>query len=81
MNPTIRGAVISKTIWINVGLAVLSGLELMSSQITTMLGPKWAAGLVMLGALTNVGLRAYTTMSLAEKGQRSLDRQAEKPDA
>ena len=77
MNPTLRGALASKTIWINVGLAVLSGLELMSSHITTLLGPKWAAALVMLGALTNVGLRAYTTMSLADKGQQALDRQAD----
>jgi hypothetical protein len=77
VNPTIRGALASKTIWINVFLAVLSGLELMSSQITTMLGPKWAAGLVMLGALTNVGLRAYTSLSLAEKGQLAIDRKAE----
>lgn len=77
MNPTVRGVITSKTIWVNTFLAVLSGLELMSSHITTLLGPKWAAGLVMVGALTNVGLRAYTTMSLTEKGQQSLDRQAE----
>jgi hypothetical protein len=77
MNPTLRGALASKTIWINVALAVLSGLELMSSQITTLMGPQWAAGLVMLGALTNVGLRAYTTMSLADKGQLAIDRKAE----
>ena len=77
MNPTLRGAIASKTIWINVALAVLSGLELMSSQITTLLGPKWAAGLVMLGALTNVGLRAATSLSLSEKGQLALSRKAE----
>ena len=76
MNPTLRGALASKTVWINVGLAVLSGLELMSSHITTLLGPKWAAGLVMIGALTNVGLRAYTTMSLHERGQQIIDRKA-----
>lgn len=73
----IRGALSSKTVWINVGLAVLSGLELMSSHITTILGPKWAAGLVMVGALTNIGLRAYTSMSLADKGQQIMDRQAD----
>jgi hypothetical protein len=72
MNPTIRGVVISKTIWLNVALAVLSGMELMSSNLTTLLGPKWAAGIVMLGAITNVGLRAYTTMSLTEKGRESI---------
>ena len=72
MNPTVRGVLISKTIWINVGLAVLSGLELMGSHISTILGPKWAAGLVMVGSLTNIGLRAYTTMSLTEKGRESI---------
>lgn len=72
MNPTVRGVVISKTIWINVFLAALSGLELMGSNITTLLGPKWAAGLVMTGAITNVALRAYTTMSLTERGERSI---------
>ena len=78
MNPTLRGFLTSRTIWVNTFLAVLSGLELMSSQITTLLGPKWAAGLVMLGALTNVALRAYTTASLTVKGQQSLDRSAAK---
>lgn len=77
MNPTLRGAISSKTIWVNVFLAVLSGLELMSSHITTILGPKWAAGLVMFGALVNIGLRAYTTMSLAERGQQVIDRAAD----
>lgn len=68
MKDTIRGAVRSKTVWINVALAALSGLELMGSHITTLLGQKWAAGLVMLGAITNVVVRAYTTQTLAEKG-------------
>lgn len=77
MNPTLRGAISSKTIWVNVFLAVLSGLELMSSHITTILGPKWAAGLVMFGALVNIGLRAYTTMSLTERGQQVIDRAAD----
>ncbi len=68
MKATIAGAVRSKTIWVNVFLAALSGLELMGSHITTLLGPQWAAGLVMFGALVNIGLRAYTTQALAEKG-------------
>lgn len=72
MKATIRGVVISKTIWVNVFLASLSALELMGSHITTLLGPKWAAGLVLVGSITNVALRAYTTMSLTEKGEQSL---------
>jgi len=78
MNATLRGVVISKTIWLNVFLAVLSGLELMSGNLTTLLGPKWAAGIVLVGAMTNVALRAYTTMSLAERGAISLDKAARK---
>ena len=68
MKDTIRGAVRSKTVWINVSLAVLSGLELMGSHISELLGPKWSAGIVMLGALTNIVIRTYTTQTLAEKG-------------
>ena len=68
MKDTLRGAVRSKTVWINVSLAVLSGLELMGSHISELLGPKWSAGIVMLGALTNIVIRTYTTQTLAEKG-------------
>jgi hypothetical protein len=70
MNPTLRGAVRSKTVWVNVALTILSGLELMGSNITLLLGPKVAAGLVMLGALVNIGLRTYTQQTLAEKGSQ-----------
>ena len=72
MKTLMLGAVRSRTIWVNVALMTLSGLELMSSHITTIAGPKVAAGLVMLGALTNIGLRAYTTMSLTQKGRESI---------
>lgn len=67
MTPTLRGAVRSRTIWLNIALAAISGLELMGAHITTLLGPKWAAGIVMVGALTNIALRTYTTSSLAER--------------
>ena len=68
MNPTIKGAARSKTIWLNVFLAMLGGLELAGSHVTTLLGPKWGAALAMFGALVNIGLRAYTAQTLAEKG-------------
>lgn len=68
MNATLKGAARSKTIWINVALAALGGLELMGSHVTALWGPKVAAAVVMAGALVNIALRAYTAQSLAEKG-------------
>ena len=68
MTPTIRGAVRSKTIWINVGLAVFSVVELSSAHLTTLWGPKVAAAVLFVGSLVNVALRAYTSQSLYEKG-------------
>lgn len=68
MNPTIRGAVRSKTIWLNTLLAVLSGLELMGGHLNTLFGPKVAAGILLLGAVTNIILRARTVEALAAKG-------------
>lgn len=69
MNDTTRGALRSKVIWINVALAMLGGMELMGSHLTVLFGPKWSAGVVMIGALVNIGVRFYTVNSLAEKGQ------------
>ena len=67
MNETAAGALRSKTIWLNTILTVLGGLELMGSHLTILLGPKWAAGLMMFGSLLNIGLRFYTTQALAAK--------------
>lgn len=67
MNETVAGALRSKTIWLNTILTVLGGLELMGAHLTTLLGPKWAAGLMMFGSLLNIGLRFYTTQALAAK--------------
>lgn len=67
MNETLRGAKRSKVIWVNTALTVLGGLELMGSHVSTMFGPKVAAATMMVGALVNIGLRFYTTQSLADK--------------
>ena len=67
MTPTIRGAARSKTIWLNVGLAVFSAVELAGGHLTTLVGPKWTAGVLLIGSILNVGLRAYTSTALAEK--------------
>ena len=70
MNETAAGALRSKTIWLNTFLTVLGGLELMGSHLTLLFGPKPAAALMMFGALVNIGLRFYTTQSLAAKAAK-----------
>lgn len=67
MNSTLKGAVRSKTIWLNVALAAFSAIELAGGQLTTLVGPKWTAGILLVGSLINVTLRAYTTTALADK--------------
>lgn len=67
MNDTIRGAAKSKTIWLNVALAAIGGLELAGSNLTILLGPRPAAALVTLGAIVNICVRFYTTQALADK--------------
>lgn len=67
MNATIKGALRSKTVWLNVALAIVSGLELSGAHLTTLWGPKVAAAILLVGSLANLALRAYTTSSLAAK--------------
>ena len=68
MTPTVRGAVRSKTIWLNVALGVFSAIELAGGHLTTLVGAKWTAGILLAGSIVNVVLRAYTTAPLEEKG-------------
>ncbi len=63
----IRGAFKSKTVWFNVLLAVLGGLELMGAHLTTLWGPQVAAAIMLSGAMANLALRAVTTQPLSEK--------------
>lgn len=63
----IKGALKSKTIWWNVLLAVLGGLELIGSHMTVLWGQEVAAAILMVGALANLILRAITTQPLSEK--------------
>lgn len=67
MNPTLAGALRSKTIWLNLVLAAVSVLELSSAHLTTLWGPKVAAGILLVGSVTNAVLRVVTTSSLADK--------------
>jgi hypothetical protein len=62
-----KGALKSKTVWFNVLLAVLGGLELMGAHLTTLWGPQVAAAIMLSGAMANLALRAVTTESLREK--------------
>lgn len=63
----LKGALKSKTIWWNVLLAVLGGLELIGSHMTVLWGQEVAAAILMVGALANLILRAITTQPLSEK--------------
>ena len=63
-----KGALRSKTIWVNVFLAVLGGLELVGSHLTTLFGTEVAAAILLVGGVANLALRAVTTQSLSEKG-------------
>jgi len=64
----LKGALKSKTVWFNVLLAVLGGLELMGAHLTTLWGSQVAAAIMLTGAVANLALRAITTQSLQEKG-------------
>jgi hypothetical protein len=63
----LKGALKSKTVWWNVLLAVLGGLELIGAHLTTLLGAQVAAGILAAGAMANIALRAITTQPLSEK--------------
>jgi hypothetical protein len=63
----LQGAFKSKTVWWNVLLAVLGGLELMGGHMTVLWGQEVAAAILMVGALANLVLRAVTTQALSEK--------------
>jgi hypothetical protein len=63
----ITGALKSKTVWFNVILAVVAGLEVSGAHLTALWGPKVAAGIMLAGSITNLALRAVTTTALSEK--------------
>ena len=63
----LQGALKSKTVWWNVLLAVLGGLGLVGGHMTVLWGQEVAAAILMVGAMTNLVLRAVTTQALSEK--------------
>lgn len=62
-----KGALKSKTVWFNVLIAVLGGLELLGAHLTTLFGTQVAATILLVGGLANLALRAITTKPLSEK--------------
>jgi hypothetical protein len=62
-----KGALKSKTVWFNVLIAILGGLELMGAHLTTLFGSQVAAAIMLTGAIANLALRAVTTQPLAAK--------------
>ena len=67
MNDTLRGALRSKTIWLNVALAVFGALAAASPQLIELLGPKWTAGILLVAGVANMVLRYLTTVPLDQK--------------
>lgn len=63
----LKGAVKSKTVWFNVLIAVLGGLELLGAHLTALLGTQVAAAILLTGGIINLALRAVTTQALSEK--------------
>jgi hypothetical protein len=63
----LKGALKSKTVWFNVLIAILGGLELMGAHLTTLFGSQVAAAIMLSGAIANLALRAVTTQPLAAK--------------
>ena len=63
----LKGALNSKTVWFNVLIAILGGLELMGAHLTTLFGSQVAAAIMLSGAIANLALRAVTTQPLAAK--------------
>lgn len=62
-----RGALRSRTVWINALLAVLGGLELSGAHLTTLFGSEVAAAILLLGSIANLALRAITTSPLPHR--------------
>jgi hypothetical protein len=67
MTDLLKGAFKSRTVWWNILLAVLGGLELIGGHLTTLFGAKVAAAILAVGALANLVLRAVTTTPLRDK--------------
>ena len=63
----LKGALKSKTVWFNVIMAVLGGLELVGAHLTTLFGTQVAASILLVGGIANLALRAVTTQALSEK--------------
>jgi hypothetical protein len=61
------GAMRSRTVWLNIALAVLGGVELIGAHLTTLFGPQVAAAILAVGSIANLALRAVTTTPLPHR--------------
>lgn len=66
MNPTVSGALQSKTIWFN----VLSAIAALVQTVSPILPPQYVPVVAAVLAGVNVGLRSVTSVSLADKGAK-----------
>jgi hypothetical protein len=68
MNPTVKGAIKSKTMWIAALVTAVGVIEANQSSVIAFLPAKWQ-GLAVIGMGITFGvLRIFTAQSLADKG-------------
>lgn len=63
MNPTLAGALKSKTVWVN----VLTTLVEVANYISPFIPPQYHAAIVAGVGVVNIVLRSVTTQPLSEK--------------
>lgn len=63
MNPTLLGALKSKTVWLN----TITTLVEVANTVQPFIPPQYHAGVVAGVAVANIVLRAITTQPLSEK--------------
>ena len=67
MRPAVKGALRSRTIWVN-ALTAIAGLSALAGPLTGVLGPQAAAAILLASGVANIVLRVVTPESLTEKG-------------
>lgn len=68
MNPTIKGAIKSKTNWLGLILLVLGTIQANAAAFGVIIEPKYMGLANMVIAILVIVVRFFTDQSLAEKG-------------